>query len=109
MTAGFYPQSFILGTAEVMSLVGIAHIASTYAMTPMAIAAVEATLEVIDQEHLMERAKQLGEKWRAIVNSWKHPNIAYVVGRNVYYHSGFPKILISIVGIHRCRLEPRTS
>lgn len=79
ITAGIYPHAFILGTNAVMSLVGQEHVASTYAMTPVAIVAAQATLEAIDHDNLMERAVTLGKKWRGIIEGWgKHHNIDYV-------------------------------
>ncbi|OAP64557.1 hypothetical protein AYL99_00529 [Fonsecaea erecta] len=78
ITGGFYPQSFVLGNAKVMSLVGTFEIASTYGFTPLAIAATRAAIEVIDNENLMSKAVELGRKWKAIVDGWKHPKIDYV-------------------------------
>ncbi|KAK7883373.1 hypothetical protein LTR67_011297 [Exophiala xenobiotica] len=78
VTGGFYPQSFILGTKAVMALVGSNQTASTYAMAPLAIAAAQATIEVIDREHLMDRAVELGDRWKAVVASWNHPKVNYV-------------------------------
>lgn len=78
ITGGLYPQSFVLGVANVMSLVGPYQMASSYASTPLAVAAAEATLEMIDNENLMDRAMELGKRWRAIVESWNHPKVNYV-------------------------------
>lgn len=79
ITGGMYPQSFILGTNEVMSLVGVGQVASTYGMAPMAIAAAQAVLELIDTENLLDRAVELGKRWKAIVASWcDHPRLDYV-------------------------------
>ncbi|OAQ67799.1 acetylornithine aminotransferase [Pochonia chlamydosporia 170] len=78
ITGGLYPQSFVLGVANVMSLVGPYQMASSYASTPLAVAAAEATFEMIDNENLMDRAMELGKRWRAIVESWNHPKVNYV-------------------------------
>lgn len=78
ITAGWYPQTYILGTAEVMSLVCSSETGFTFSHTPLALAATIAAIEVIDNENLLERATQLGERWRAIVDGWNHPKIDYV-------------------------------
>jgi ornithine--oxo-acid transaminase len=77
ITGGFYPQSFILGNSAVMSLVDTYEMASTFAFTPIAIAAATATIEVIDRDDLMNRAVALGVEWKAILESWDHPKIDY--------------------------------
>lgn len=78
ITGGFYPQAFVLGNAEVMSLVGSFELASTFGFTPLAIAAATAAIEVIDNENLVERAVKLGRKWKSIVAGWNHPKVDYV-------------------------------
>jgi ornithine--oxo-acid transaminase len=78
ITGGIYPQSFVMGTNEVMSLVGVGQIMGTYAHNPMAVVAARAAIELLDGENLMERAVALGERWRAIANGWKHSKVDYV-------------------------------
>ncbi|KPI36568.1 Ornithine aminotransferase car2 [Cyphellophora attinorum] len=78
ITGGFYPQSFVLGTREVMTNIGAFEMASTYAMAPLAITAAEATIEVIDRERLMDRAAELGTRGETIVANWDHPLVDYV-------------------------------
>lgn len=73
ITGGFYPQSFIMGVDQVMKWVGSHEIACTYGYTPLAIAAANASLDVIDNEDLLDRARQLGKLWRETVKSWDHP------------------------------------
>jgi ornithine--oxo-acid transaminase len=78
ITAGMYPQSFIMGTDKVMSLVGVGQVVGTFAKTPMAVAAARAAIELLDKRNLMERASELGKKWKAIVTGWNHPKVDYV-------------------------------
>ncbi|KAJ4180775.1 hypothetical protein NW767_011652 [Fusarium falciforme] len=66
---GWYPQTFILGTKDVMSLVGPNACGYTFSRTPPALVAATSALEVIDNENLLERATQIREKWRAIGSS----------------------------------------
>lgn len=78
ITGGFYPQSFIMGMDTVMAFVGPYEMASTYGFSPLAIAAANATIDVIDGENLTERAVHLGYLWRETVESWHHPLVDYV-------------------------------
>ncbi|EXJ80899.1 hypothetical protein A1O3_07187 [Capronia epimyces CBS 606.96] len=78
ITGGFYPQAFVLGTAAVMSMVGTFQMATTFGHTPLALAAARASIEVIDNEGLMDRAVAIGQRWKAIVAGWQHPEIDYV-------------------------------
>ena len=78
ITGGMYSQSFVMGTNEVMSLVGVGQIMGTYVHNPIAVAAARAAIELLDKENLMERATALGERWRTIANGWKHSKVDYV-------------------------------
>ena len=78
ITGGFYPQSFIMGMDTIMASVGPYEMASTYGFSPLAIAAADATIEVFDDENLVERAVHLGDLWREAVESWHHPLVDYV-------------------------------
>lgn len=80
ITGGAYPASFVLGRDETMGLVGTYEVASTFAMTPMAIATATAALEIIDDEDLLSKATTIGEKWDARTASWpeKYPFIDFV-------------------------------
>ena len=77
MTGGVYPASFVLGDEAMMSVVGPYESGSTFAHTPMAMAAAEAALEVLDGENMAERAKHIGEKFSELTQDlWKHPFVA---------------------------------
>ncbi|KAI8648227.1 Ornithine aminotransferase [Fusarium keratoplasticum] len=90
ITGGWYPQTFILGTKDAMSLVGSNECGYTFSHTPPALVAATSALEVIDNENLLERATQIGAKWRAIVSSWNHPKIDYIssigADSNMFFH-----------------------
>ncbi|KAF5011953.1 hypothetical protein FDECE_1959 [Fusarium decemcellulare] len=73
ISGGAYPASYVLGTDEVMSLVQPYQSASTFAMAPQANAAVLATLGIMDEEKLVERALYVQAKWRETTSSWKYP------------------------------------
>ncbi|KAF9888506.1 hypothetical protein FE257_008613 [Aspergillus nanangensis] len=90
ISGGFYPASFILGTDTVMTLVKSYEMASTFAFTPLAIAAATAAVEVIDSDNLISRGIKLGERWKAIVSGWNHPKVSYVASlgaeSNLFLH-----------------------
>jgi ornithine--oxo-acid transaminase len=81
MTGGAYPASFVLGPKKIMSILGPYESGSTFAHTPLAIAAAEAAIQVIDEERMVERAYAIGEKFKQLTESLKsHP---YVTGVEV--------------------------
>jgi len=69
MGAG-YPISAVVGRAELMDAPGPSAIGGTYIGNPVACAAANAVLEVIEEEGLIERASHLGklirERWEEI-------------------------------------------
>ena len=75
ITGGVYPASFVLGDSEVMSLIDPYESASTFATGPMATAAAEAAIAVIDDERLVDRASRIGATFERIVSSWSHRHI----------------------------------
>lgn len=105
ITGGFYPQSFILGTTAVMSGIGTNQMASTYSMTPLAIVAAQATIETIDRERLMDRAVQLGERWKATVNSWNHAKVDYIASMgadsNLFLKDGTSGSRLAALCLHK--------
>jgi 4-aminobutyrate aminotransferase / (S)-3-amino-2-methylpropionate transaminase / 5-aminovalerate transaminase len=60
--AGGLPLSGVIGRAEVMDAPAPGGLGGTYAGNPLACAAGLAVLDVFEQEHLVERAAQLGEQ-----------------------------------------------
>jgi 4-aminobutyrate aminotransferase/(S)-3-amino-2-methylpropionate transaminase len=63
--ASGYPLSAVVGRAEVMDAVGDSEIGGTYVGNPVACAAANAVLEVIEEEGLVERAEHVGKAIRA--------------------------------------------
>ena len=80
--AGGLPLSGVTGKAEVMDAPAPGGLGGTYAGNPLAVAAAHAVLDVIEQEHLVERAQQLGAKLAARLQSLRAgvPQIAEVRG-----------------------------
>ncbi|KAG4432992.1 hypothetical protein IFR05_011507 [Cadophora sp. M221] len=81
ITAGTYPASYILGTAEVMNLIGVYESVATFGMAPHAIAATRAFLNIMDSEKLVERALWIDTVWKEETKSWKFPSLDYVTNR----------------------------
>jgi 4-aminobutyrate aminotransferase/(S)-3-amino-2-methylpropionate transaminase len=66
--AGGYPLSAVVGRAEIMDAPGPSAIGGTYVGNPVACAAANAVLDVIDDEGLIERAELIG---KAIRTRWE--------------------------------------
>ncbi len=60
--AGGYPLSAVSGRAEVMDAPNPGGLGGTYAGNPLAIAAANTVLDIIDEEELCARSQQLGEE-----------------------------------------------
>lgn len=88
-----------------MSVIGIYETASTYAYSPVGVAAARAVLEVIDRENLIERARDLGDRFRSHVQSWKHPLVDYVATRgadsNLYLAEGVLTRRLAALCLHK--------
>lgn len=67
--ASGYPLSAVIGPKDVMDAPGPSAIGGTYVGNPVACAAANAVLDVIEEEHLIERADELGKSLRA---GWEH-------------------------------------
>jgi len=65
------PLSGVLGKAEIMNAPHEGAIGGTYSGNPVALAAANAVLDVIESEHLIERAKKLGRTIEARMNAWR--------------------------------------
>jgi 4-aminobutyrate aminotransferase len=60
--AGGFPLSAVTGRAEIMDALAPGGLGGTYAGNPLALAAAEAVLAIIEEERLCERAARLGAK-----------------------------------------------
>ncbi|KAJ4302696.1 hypothetical protein N0V90_001586 [Kalmusia sp. IMI 367209] len=78
----------VLGTKDVMSVVGPREIVQTYAFSPIAIAATTAVLQIADEENLEAKAARLGSLFteRAQEEGWnKLPFVNYVTARGAEF------------------------
>ncbi|MES2933007.1 MAG: 4-aminobutyrate--2-oxoglutarate transaminase [Pseudomonadota bacterium] len=80
--AGGMPLSAVCGRAEVMDAPAPGGLGGTYAGNPLAIASAHAVLDVIADEHLVERANVLGERLQAHLRGLQKtvPQLAEVRG-----------------------------
>lgn len=80
--ASGFPLSAVTGRAEIMDAPEVGGLGGTYAGNPVSCAAALATLEVIDQEKLCDRAARLGAVIRARLEAMqeRHPMVGDVRG-----------------------------
>lgn len=80
--AGGFPLSAVVGKAEVMDAPLPGGLGGTYAGNPLALAAADAVMDVIEEEKLNERAIELGDKVKARFAALKAdiPQIADIRG-----------------------------
>jgi 4-aminobutyrate aminotransferase/(S)-3-amino-2-methylpropionate transaminase len=80
--AGGFPLSAIIGRAEVMDAAALGGLGGTYAGNPLACAAALAVLDTFEQENLLQRAQDVGERLRTGLRAMaqRHPVIVDVRG-----------------------------
>ena len=76
------PLSGVIGKAEIMDAPGDSAIGGTYVGNPVAQAAAHAVLDVFEEEGLVARAAELGERLRTRMESWRErfPEVGDVRG-----------------------------
>lgn len=70
--AGGFPLSAVTGRAEIMNAAHAGGLGGTYAGNPLAIAAANAVLDVIDDENLCDRAEHIGKRIAARLEAIAH-------------------------------------
>ncbi|MGE7936490.1 4-aminobutyrate--2-oxoglutarate transaminase [Bacillus paramycoides] len=65
------PLSAITGRAELMDASGPGQLGGTFSGSPVACAAALAVLDIIEEENLVKRAIEIGERMMEVFNSWK--------------------------------------
>jgi 4-aminobutyrate aminotransferase / (S)-3-amino-2-methylpropionate transaminase / 5-aminovalerate transaminase len=80
--AGGLPLSAVLGKAEIMDAPGDSAIGGTYVGNPVAQAAALAVLDVFEEESLVERGAEVGDRIRARMEAWRErfPQVGDVRG-----------------------------
>ena len=83
LSAGMYPVSAVLADDEVLGLFQPGEHGSTFGGSPLAAAVAVAALEVLDEEHLAERATELGNYFMAKLREIDSPAVKEVRGRGL--------------------------
>ena len=83
LSGGCYPISAVLASREIMSVLRPGEHGSTFGGNPLAAAIGIAALDVVEQEHLAERARESGEKILALLRGIDSPLIVEVRGRGM--------------------------
>ncbi|KAG9061445.1 ornithine aminotransferase [Linnemannia hyalina] len=83
LSGGVYPVSAVLANDEVMLVIKPGEHGSTYGGNPLGCAVAMAALEVIKEENLVEKAYDLGVKFRAEVSKIDSPALALTRGRGL--------------------------
>jgi ornithine--oxo-acid transaminase len=84
LSGGMYPVSAVLADREVLGLFGPGDHGSTYGGNPLACAVSREALKVLIEEHLMERAAELGEYLMGRLRSIVSPHIKLVRGKGLW-------------------------
>ena len=69
--AGGLPLSAVTGRAEIMDAPQGGGIGGTYGGNPISCAAALAVIDAIDEEHLLERAREIGDLISTMTETWK--------------------------------------
>jgi ornithine--oxo-acid transaminase len=83
LSGGMYPVSCVLGPRDVMLTVEPGTHGSTYGGNPLGSAVAIRALEIIRDEHLVERAERLGHIFRDGLRDLRSPAIKLVRGRGL--------------------------
>lgn len=84
LSGGFYPVSAVLSSAEILGVFKPGEHGSTFGGSPLAAAVAMASLEVIKEENLVERSKELGEYFLNKLKTLKSPVIKEVRGVGLF-------------------------
>lgn len=81
---GVFPISCVLADEEVLGVFNPGSHGSTFGGNPLACAVSEAALDVMNDENLVERSRELGEYFKAELEKIDNPKIKDVRGRGLF-------------------------
>jgi ornithine--oxo-acid transaminase len=81
---GFYPVSAVLASKEVLGVFQPGDHGSTFGGNPLACAVARAALRVLVEEHLVERAAELGRYFLQRLQTLRSPNLKEVRGKGLW-------------------------
>ncbi len=83
LSGGVLPVSAVLADKDIMLLIKPGQHGSTYGGFPLACAVAVASLQVIKEEKLADRAAELGEYFRLELGKIKHPMLKLIRGKGL--------------------------
>lgn len=84
LSGGMYPVSAVLADREVLGLFGPGDHGSTYGGNPLGCAVAREAIKVLAEEHLVERAAELGEYLLSRLRQMSSPHIQFVRGKGLW-------------------------
>jgi len=84
LSGGMYPVSAVLSSREVLGVFQPGDHGSTFGGNPLACAVAREAVRVLVEEHLIERAAELGEYWLERLRQIPSPHIALVRGKGLW-------------------------
>lgn len=83
ISGGMYPVSAVLGSKEVMLTIEPGTHGSTYGGNPLGSAVAIRALELIQEENMVERAEEMGKKFREGLKNINNPMITIIRGKGL--------------------------
>ena len=83
LSGGFYPVSAVVSRRDVLSVFTAGSHGSTFGGNPLGCAVARTALRVLQDEHLVERANEMGEWFLSELRELSHPDIVAVRGRGM--------------------------
>lgn len=84
LSGGFYPVSAILADKEILGVIKPGQHGSTFGGNPLAAAVAVRSLEVIEEENLIQRSFELGEYFMQKLREIESPHIKLVRGKGLW-------------------------
>ncbi|HMD98185.1 MAG TPA: ornithine--oxo-acid transaminase [Terriglobia bacterium] len=84
LAGGFYPVSAVLASKEVLGVFQPGDHGSTFGGNPLACAVARAALRVLVEEHMVERAAELGQYFLERLQTLRSPNLKEVRGKGLW-------------------------
>src|SRR5208337_1431487 len=81
---GFYPISAVLASREILGVFGPGDHGSTFGGNPLACAVARAALRVLVEEHMVERAAELGQYFLERLQTLRSPVVKELRGRGLW-------------------------
>jgi len=84
LSGGMYPVSAVLSSRDLLGVFGPGDHGSTFGGNPLACVVAREALKVLVEEHLCDRAEELGEYLMARLRQIESPHVAHLRGRGLF-------------------------